>query len=39
MSPGKIIEWSGAVIVASIAGLVATGFLVIFAETVKHIFQ
>ena len=39
MTPGKIIEWSGAVIVASVAVLLGTGALVIFIEAVKGIFH
>ena len=39
MSPTKIIEWSGAAIVASVAVLVATGALVIFVEAIKGIFH
>jgi len=39
MSPGKIIEWSGAVIVVSFAVLVSTGALVILVEAIKGIFH
>lgn len=39
MSPTKVIEWSGAAIVASVAVLLGTGALVIFVEAVKGIFH
>ena len=38
MSPSKIVEWSGAVIVASVAVLFSTGALVILAGAIKGIF-